>query len=462
MFKEVGVEAKVQFLEWATVFTQFRSASFNHQMFTLGWVTSNADADYSLYALFHSKQVPPTGWNTSHYANPKVDGLVEQARRSMNQGEREKLYGETQDILAKEMVWIPVYNTKEIVVTRASVKGFTVHPVEYNLWLGKTWLDKYSRRPRDGLRAPAVLTFIARRLLLAVPVLLGVVFVVMLTVELIPGDAVSLMLGEHATPEAVARLRDYLGLDKPLLLRYVGYVGRVVRGDLGRSIQQNRPVVDELADAWPATLELTCAALVISALAGVAAGVVSAVWPNSLFDGVARVGSLFGLSMPVFWTGLVLIVVFALWLPWLPVGGMGSLPHLVLPAVTLALPSLAMVARMTRSSVLEVLREDYVRTARAKGVAERLVVAKHALRNAAIPILTLLGLQAGQLMGGAVLTETVFSWPGLGRLMVKAIFARDYVLLQGAVLVFALAFVLINLAVDLAYGVLDPRIAHHG
>jgi len=195
-----------------------------------------------------------------------------------------------------------------------------------------------------------VLTFIARRLVLAVPVLLGVVFVVMLTVELIPGDAVALMLGEHATPEAVARLRDYLGLDKPLLVRYVGYVGRVARGDLGRSIQQNRPVVDELADAWPATLELTCAALVISALAGVAAGVVSAVWPNSLFDGVARVGSLFGLSMPVFWTGLVLIVVFALWLPWLPVGGMGSLPHLVLPAVTLALPSLAMVARSSPST----------------------------------------------------------------------------------------------------------------
>ena len=307
-----------------------------------------------------------------------------------------------------------------------------------------------------------MLTFIARRLLLAIPVLLGVVFVVMLTIEMIPGDAVALMLGEHATPAAVAKLRDYLGLDKPLLVRYVGYVGRVARGDLGRSIQQNRPVIDELGDAWPATLELTLAALVIAAAAGIAAGVVSAVWPNSAFDALARLGSLFGLSMPVFWTGLVLIVVFALWLPWLPVGGTGSPSHLVLPAVTLALPSLAMVARMTRSSVLDVLREDYVRTARAKGVAERLVVTKHALRNAAIPILTLLGLQAGQLMGGAVLTETVFAWPGLGRLMVKAIFARDYVLLQGAVLVFALAFVVVNLAVDLAYGALDPRIARQG
>ena len=307
-----------------------------------------------------------------------------------------------------------------------------------------------------------MLTFVIRRLLLAVPVLLGVVFVVMLTVEMIPGDAVQLMLGEHATPEAVAKLRDYLGLDKPLLVRYVDYVKRLLTGDLGRSIQQNRPVVDELADAWPATLELTIASLVIAAAVGVAAGIVSAAWPNSFFDAVARIGSLFGLSMPVFWTGLVLIVVFALWLPWLPVGGVGSPAHLVLPAVTLSLPSVAMVSRMTRGSVLEVLREDYVRTARAKGVAERFVVAKHALRNAAIPILTLLGLQAGQLMGGAVLTETVFAWPGLGRLMVKAIFARDYVLLQGAVLVFALAFVVINLAVDLAYGALDPRISRQG
>jgi peptide/nickel transport system permease protein len=307
-----------------------------------------------------------------------------------------------------------------------------------------------------------MLTFIVRRLLLAVPVLLGVVFVVMLTVDLLPGDAVALMLGEHATPEAVAALRDYLGLDKPLLTRYVHYVGRLLTGDLGRSIQQNRPVAAELAEAWPATLELTLAALLLATVFGVSAGIVSAVWPSSVFDALARLGSLFGLSLPVFWTGLVLIVIFAWWLPWLPVGGTGSLAHLVLPAVALALPSTAMIARMTRSSVLEVLREDYVRTARAKGVRERWVVTKHALRNAAIPVLTLLGLQAGQLMGGAVLTETVFAWPGLGRLMVKAIFARDYVLLQGAVLLFALAFVLVNLLVDLSYGALDPRVSRQG
>jgi len=307
-----------------------------------------------------------------------------------------------------------------------------------------------------------VLTFVLRRLLLAIPVLLGVIFVVMLTLDVIPGDPVALMLGEHATKEAVARLREFLGLDKPLVVRYFQYLGRLATGDLGRSIQQNRPVLDELAEAWPATLQLTLAALALAAAVGIAAGIVSAVWPNSAFDAVARLASLFGLSMPVFWTGLVLIVVFAFWLPWFPVGGTGSPAHLVLPAVTLALPSIAMIARMTRSSVLEVLREDYVRTARAKGVHEHWVVVKHALRNAFIPILTLLGLQAGQLMGGAVLTETVFAWPGLGRLMVKAIFARDYVLLQGAVLIFALAFVVVNLIVDLSYGALDPRISRQG
>jgi ABC-type dipeptide/oligopeptide/nickel transport system permease component len=307
-----------------------------------------------------------------------------------------------------------------------------------------------------------MLIFVVRRLLLTIPVLLGVLFVVMLTLDLIPGDPVALMLGEAGNKETVAQFREHLGLDRPLPVRYVRYLGQVVTGDLGRSIQQNRPVVDELTEAWPATLQLTAVALALAAVVGVATGIVSAVWPNSLFDSLSRLSSLFGLSMPVFWTGLVLIVIFAFWLPLLPVGGVGSPAHLVLPAVTLALPSIAMIARMTRSSVLEVLREDYVRTARAKCVRERLVVAKHALRNAAIPILTLVGLQAGQLMGGAVLTETVFAWPGLGRLMVKAIFARDYVLLQGAVLIFAMAFVLINLAVDLSYGALDPRVSRQG
>jgi ABC-type dipeptide/oligopeptide/nickel transport system permease component len=200
--------------------------------------------------------------------------------------------------------------------------------------------------------------------------------------------------------------------------------------------------------------------MVIALSMGVMLGIFSAVKPNSYFDGTNRIISLFGLSMPVFWIGLVMIVIFAYWLRLLPTGGTGSWKHIVLPAVTLSLPSIAMVSRMTRSSLLEVLKEDYVRTARAKGLSEKVVILKHALKNALIPIVTLSGLQLGQLMGGAILTETVFAWPGLGRLMIRAIFARDYILLQGTVLVFALAFVLINLIVDLSYSFLDPRVSY--
>jgi ABC-type dipeptide/oligopeptide/nickel transport system permease component len=302
--------------------------------------------------------------------------------------------------------------------------------------------------------------FIIKRLLLAIPTILGVIFIVMLTIEMVPGDPVMLMLGEQATKETVEKVRTALGLDKPLITRYFLYLRNLAQGDMGRSIRENRLVSKEISDVWPATLELTMAAMAIALFVGILVGILSAVRPNSFLDGINRVLSLFGLSMPVFWVGLVLIVIFSYWIRLFPIGGSGSLRHLVLPAVTLSLPSIAMISRMTRSSLLEVLKEDYVRTARAKGVSERRVILKHALKNALIPIVTLSGLQLGQLMGGAILTETVFAWPGLGRLMVRAIFARDYILLQGAVLVFALAFVLINLVVDISYSFLDPRVRY--
>lgn len=302
--------------------------------------------------------------------------------------------------------------------------------------------------------------FIIKRLLLAIPTILGVIFIVMLTIELVPGDPAELMLGEHATKEAVQNVRTALGLDKPLLTRYLLYLKHLAKGDMGRSIRENRAVTKEISDVWPATLELTIAAMMIAILIGVSVGILSAVNPNSFFDNINRIVSLFGLSMPVFWIGLVLIVIFSFWLRLLPTGGTGSFKHLILPAFTLSLPSIAMISRMTRSSLLEVLKEDYVRTARAKGLSKKVVILRHALKNALIPIVTLSGLQMGQLMGGAILTETVFAWPGLGRLMVRAIFARDYILLQGAVLIFALAFVLINLIVDLSYSFLDPRVSY--
>ena len=240
-----------------------------------------------------------------------------------------------------------------------------------------------------------MLSYLIRRLLFSIPVLLGVTFAVMLTIELIPGDPVSLMLGEHATPEAVAQVRHALGLDQPLLVR---------------SLCERRPVTQELADVWPTTLELTLAALCVAVIFGILAGVISAVWPNSFFDGVTRLASLFGLSMPVFWTGLVLIAFFSLWLQWLPVGGSGSLSHPILPATTLALPSLAMVARLTRSSVLEVLREDYIRTARAMGTPTWAILARHLLPN----FLPTLIVYSTLYMANAILVEAALSFLGLG------------------------------------------------
>jgi peptide/nickel transport system permease protein/oligopeptide transport system permease protein len=303
-------------------------------------------------------------------------------------------------------------------------------------------------------------TYAIRRILLAIPILLGVVLVVLLSMELIPGDPVALMLGEFATPEAIAATRAELGLDRPLAIRYVEYVLDVVRGDLGMSIKDNRPVATMIGETLPATAQLAGAAVLLSVLVGVPLGVVSAARPGGIVDNLVRVVSLAGLSMPVFWTGLVFIVFFSVTLGWFPVAGRGTLRHLVLPSVTLALPSIAILARMTRASLLEVLQEDYVRTARSKGLSRRSLLYKHALRNALIPVVTALGLQLGQMLGGAVLTETVFSWPGLGRLTVFAIFNRDFVLVQGVVLVLATVYVTVNLLVDLSYGLFDPRVSY--
>jgi peptide/nickel transport system permease protein len=310
--------------------------------------------------------------------------------------------------------------------------------------------------------------YIARRLLLLVPVLLGVSIVVFMVLHLSPGDPAEIMLGSQATQEDLARLRRELGLTEPLHVQYVRWMSHVLRGNLGRSLWMKRPVLDEVLHRFQATLVLTGSGLLLSTLGGIALGVASAVRPHSLLDRLSAVTSLFGASMPVFWLGIVLMVVFSLWLGWLPASGMwapyggGDLrdlaAHLVLPAVTLAAASMTIIARLTRSTMLDVLGQDYIRTARAKGLIEGRVVFRHGLKNALIPIVTVVGVQAGYLLGGAVLTETVFAWPGVGLLMVQGILARDFPIVQGCVLVIALTFVLINLAVDLLYVYLDPRI----
>ena len=312
--------------------------------------------------------------------------------------------------------------------------------------------------------------YLARRLLLLVPVLVGVSIVVFMILHLAPGDPAEIMLGSQVTQEDLARLRADLGLNEPLPVQYIRWIAHVIRGDLGRSLWMKRPVLPEVLERFKATLILTGTALLISTLCGVGLGVLSATRRNSLLDRLSAVASLFGASMPVFWLGIVLMVLFALWLRWLPASGMYApygggdvrdlLAHLVLPALTLAAASMTIIARLTRSTLLEILGQDYIRTARAKGVVERRVVLRHGLKNALIPIVTVVGVQAGYLLGGAVFTETVFAWPGVGTLMVQGILARDFPLVQGCVLLVAFTFVLINLFVDLLYAWLDPRIRY--
>jgi len=313
-----------------------------------------------------------------------------------------------------------------------------------------------------------VALFLLRRLLLVGPVLLGVSIVVFAVLHLSPGDPAEIMLGPQATHDDVTRLRTELGLDEPLPVQYARWMGRVLQGDLGRSLWMKRPVLGEVLRRFQATMVLAASALLLSTLGGIALGVLSAARRNSPLDRLSALASLFGASMPSFWLGIVLMVIFALWLGWLPASGMFApyggggagdlLRHLVLPTITLAAASLTIIARLTRSTMLDVLGQDYVRTARAKGVRESFVVVRHALRNALIPTVTVVGVQAGYLLGGAVLTETVFAWPGVGTLMVQGILARDFPLVQGCVLVIALGFVLVNLAVDVLYAALDPRI----
>ena len=316
-----------------------------------------------------------------------------------------------------------------------------------------------------------MIRFLARRLLHLGPVLLGVSVIVFLVLHLAPGDPAEIMLGANANKEDLDRLRTQLGLDQPLHVQYVTWIGHVVRGDLGRSLWMKRPVLGEVLERFKATLLLTGTALFLSTVGGIALGIASARRANSLLDRLSAVASLFGASMPTFWLGIVLMVIFSLRLGWLPASGMYApygggglwdlLTHLVLPAITLAAASITIIARLTRAAMLEMLGQDYVRTARAKGLGERPVVWRHALKNALIPIVTVVGVQAGYLLGGAVLTETVFAWPGVGTLVVQGILARDIPLVQGGVLVIALSFVLVNLAVDTLYAWLDPRIKYN-
>lgn len=327
-----------------------------------------------------------------------------------------------------------------------------------------------------------------KRFLTIVPVLAGISLIVFSFIHLIPGDPAVTMLGERATPERVAEIRAQLGLDKPLSTQYAIYIGKILQGDLGASILRGDPVLRDLVRRFPATVELAISAILIAISVGVPMGIISAVWRNSLFDGVSRLIALAGVSMPIFWLGLMLAWFFGVVLGWLPTGFRlgtdvtlapvtnfqvldsliagnttalaSSLRHLVLPAVALSTIPMAVIARMTRASLLEVLSQDYIRTAESKGLPQRSVILRHAMRNALLPVMTVTGLQVGRLLAGAILTETIFSWPGIGLWIYESIQARDYPIVQGATLFIATIFVTVNLITDLLYATVDPRIRY--
>ncbi len=330
--------------------------------------------------------------------------------------------------------------------------------------------------------------YIAKRLAMLVPVMLGVSIIAFSLIHLAPGDPARTMLGERATQEQLNEIREKYGLDKPIYVQYGVWLNNILHGDLGRSITTHEDVAKEIGERFPNTMELTIAAMIFAIIVGVFAGIISATKQYSITDYTFMGIALFGISMPVFWLGIMLMMIFGVVLGWLPIGGRidllipfqrvtgfmvvdsiitGNFPalisvlrHLILPAVALGTIPMAMIARVSRSSMLEVLRQDFIRTERAKGLSERIVIYKHAVRSAMVPVVTVIGLNFGLLLAGAILTETVFSWPGIGRLVVNAVYARDYPLVVGCILVFAIAFVIVNLVTDILYTRIDPRIQY--
>jgi ABC-type dipeptide/oligopeptide/nickel transport system permease component len=302
--------------------------------------------------------------------------------------------------------------------------------------------------------------YIIKRLLALIPVLIGVSLIIFGIMQLIPGDAAEVMVGTNGSAADVERIRETLGLNKPIYEQYWLFISRAAVGNFGRSTQTGRPALTEFSSRVKPTAELAAAALILAIFFGMLTGIVSAILQYSVWDYLVTVVSLIGVSAPIFWTGLMMMLLFSVWLGWLPATGSGSFSRLIMPALALGSASTAIIARQMRSGLLEVLRQDYVRTARAKGLREWTVIARHAVRNALIPTVTVVGLQFGYLLGGSVLTETVFARPGVGSFLVNSIQARDIPVVQATIMLLAVAFLVVNLLVDLLYAVLDPRIRY--
>jgi len=306
-----------------------------------------------------------------------------------------------------------------------------------------------------------LLKYLIRRLILMIPVVIGMTVIVFLILHLAPGDPVDLIVGPNVTPEVYENIRRRLGLDQPLIIQYLKFMKSVIKGDLGVSILQERPVIELILERLPVTLQIGFAGFLITFVIAIPTGILAAVNRNTIIDYSCMTGAMLGISLPTFWFGLLLMYFFAYKMRLFPISGYGSLKHLVLPAFALGLTNAAITARMVRSSMLEVLRQDYIRTARSKGLAERVVIYQHALKNAMIPIITLMGLRLGWIIGGSVMLEIVFSIPGLGRLIVESILSRDYPVVQGSMIVLTSSIILANILADILYAVVDPRIRYN-
>jgi peptide/nickel transport system substrate-binding protein/oligopeptide transport system substrate-binding protein len=478
--RKAGLRADIVQLEW-TAFKQALNEG-DADLFLLSWYADYPDAENFLFPVFHSSNMGASG-NRTFYSNTAFDSLVEQAQCERDLPRRLSLYQEAEAMVTNDAPWVFLWHRTDYFLAQPWVTNFEPTAI-YNADKGTRAAivrsEEFAARQGGAigwilvapfaavlllglgylLSKPALLPFVARRLLLAVPTLIGVALFVFAILRMAPGDPALAMVGERADQATIEQLRRDLGLDEPLPNQFLRYLWLVGRGELGRSYYTNRPVATSLIEKFPNTLRLAGAAIIVSILFGMTLGIISAMRRNSLVDRAFGIISVLGISTPVFWLALLLVFVFAYKLGWLPPSGMGNgaLAYLVLPAIALGTNSAAFIARITRSSMLEALSQPFITTARAKGISPIVAAMKHALRNALLPVTTLIGIDMGSYLNGSVLTETIFGWDGIGRYAMTAILKHDYPVILGTVLFGSVVFVMVNLFVDLFYAAIDPRI----
>jgi len=477
--RRAGVDVEIVQLEW-TAYKQAVNDGLA-DMFLLSWYADYPDAENFLYPVFHSSNWGASG-NRSFYRNPVFDSLIERAQREPDERKRAALYAQAETVVIDEAPWVFLWHRTDHFLAQPWVKGFEPAAIPHaDKGTGVEVAGAEDNNGRPGLAGllflapiagifafgigyplvrPSLLPYAARRLLIAVPTLIGVALIVFMILKMAPGDPALALVGERADPQTIEQLRRELRLDDPLAAQFANYLRLICKGELGRSYYTKRPVARSLMEKFPNTLRLAGAAITISILFGVTLGVVSALKHNTVTDKLLGMISVAGISTPVFWLALLLVFVFAYTLNWLPPSGMGrgELAYLVLPAIALGTNSAAFIARVTRSSMLEILSQPFITTARAKGLTPLTAAIKHALRNALIPITTLIGIDMGSYLNGSVLTETIFGWDGIGRYAMTGILKHDYPVILGTVLFGAAVFVAVNLLVDLLYAAIDPRI----